>query len=561
MIRLFIFLLVVFAFGLGFTWLADRPGELTMVFAGQQYRVSLMVAAVAVVAVVAAVMLGWWVLKGLWNSPYTVSRYFRVRRRDRGYQALSTGLIAAGSGDAARARAMRKQAVKLISSDQEPLVFLLDAQTAMLEGDYSGAHKKFEAMLDDPEMRLLGLRGLYLEAERQGDHAAARHFAGRAAAMAPQLTWAADATLEEKVQNGDWDSALAIVDAQKSAKQIDRDVAHRRKAVMLTGKAMALFDSQFDLAKATAIEANRLLPDFVPAAVLAARAYFRNDELRRGSKILEHVWKRSPHPEVAQAYVFARPGNSTHDRLRRAQKLQTLRSNNVESALAVARAALDAREFMLAREQAESALRLEPRESVYLLLADIEEADVRNQGRIREYLAKAVRAPRDPAWVADNTVFNEWAPISPISGRFDVFEWKTPVERAAPVIESHDDEKRDADQDFASVALPVPMQSEPDTQIEDAELLTEPAPEPSEQQAATETVEETAKPQSPSAPLDETEPAVTNGNGKQNAVAVEKVDEAPEPVKDADEDRLARLPDDPGVDENEKKDAARFRLF
>src|SRR5436305_6718960 len=90
MIRILIFLAVVFALGLGFAWLADRPGEMLVTFNGYQYQVTLMVAAVAIVAVVAAVMILWWLIKSLWNSPYTISRYFRVRRRDRGYQALST---------------------------------------------------------------------------------------------------------------------------------------------------------------------------------------------------------------------------------------------------------------------------------------------------------------------------------------------------------------------------------------------------------------------------------------------------------------------------------------
>jgi len=254
MIRLLVFLLVIFAIGLGFTWLAERPGEMVMTFGGYQYSLSVTVAAVAVLAIVAGVMLVWWVLQGLWNSPYAVSRYFRGRNRDRGYHALSAGLIAAGSGDAAKAKQMRKQAVKLINSEREPLVHLLDAQTAMLEGDHDGARRKFEAMLDDPETRLLGLRGLYLEAERHGDHVAARHFAGRAVAVAPQLAWASDASLEDKVEQGDWDAALRIVDAQKNTKQIDREVLNRRKAVMLTGKAMAMFDTQFDQAKSAAIE-------------------------------------------------------------------------------------------------------------------------------------------------------------------------------------------------------------------------------------------------------------------------------------------------------------------
>ncbi|RVB97986.1 heme biosynthesis protein HemY, partial [Mesorhizobium sp. M7A.F.Ca.AU.002.06.1.1] len=218
MIRLLAFLIVVFALGLGFAWLADRPGDMVVTFNGYQYQVSLMVAAVAVVAVVAAVMILWWLLKSLWNSPYTISRYFRVRRRDRGYQALSTGMIAAGAGDGALARKKTKEAAKLIRSDQEPLIHLLEAQASLLEGDHEGARQKFESMLEDPEMRLLGLRGLYLEAERLGDRNAARHYAGRAAAVAPQLAWAAESTLEELTARGDWDGALKLVDAQKATR-------------------------------------------------------------------------------------------------------------------------------------------------------------------------------------------------------------------------------------------------------------------------------------------------------------------------------------------------------
>src|SRR4051812_45550140 len=143
MIRLLAFLIVVFALGLGFAWLADRPGDMVVTFNGYQYQVSLMVAAVAVTAVVAAVMILWWLVKAIWNSPYTISRYFRVRRRDRGYQALSTGMIAAGAGDGTLARKMNKQAAKLINAQTEPLIQLLDAQASLLEGDHETARSKF----------------------------------------------------------------------------------------------------------------------------------------------------------------------------------------------------------------------------------------------------------------------------------------------------------------------------------------------------------------------------------------------------------------------------------
>lgn len=537
MIRILFFLAVVFALALGFGWLADRPGDMVVTFEGYQYQVSLMVAAVAVTAVVATIMLVWWMTKAVWNSPYTIARYFRVRRRDRGYQALSTGMIAAGAGDAALARKKNKEAAKLIRSDQEPLIALLDAQASLLEGDHDAARQKFEAMLDDPEMRLLGLRGLYLEAERLGDRAAARHYAGRAADLAPQLGWASDSTLEEKTERGDWDGALALVDAQKSTRQIEREAANNRRAVLLTAKAMSLLDSDFATARTAALEAIRLRPDFVPAALIAAKALFRQDEVRKGSKVLEATWKAEPHPEVADLYIHARPADAVLDRLARAKKLQSLKQNHPESSLAVARAALDAQDYATARAEAEAAARMEPREGAYLLLADIEEADTGNQGKVRQWLSKAVRAPHDPAWVADGVVSKRWAPVSPVTGRLDAFEWRAPMERLGHLIDHGD-----GDDDRGLIAAA------------EQTVTTAAAAHADVVDVATDAGHDAAA---------ESRPAERPGSAAVPADA-----DAPAEAEDiilSDEDLAEpiRLPDDPGVEPDEAAESAqrRFRLF
>ncbi|UVK39801.1 heme biosynthesis protein HemY [Mesorhizobium sp. AR10] len=539
MIRILIFLVVVFALGLGFAWLADRPGEMVVTFNGYQYQVSLMVAAVAVVAVVAAVMIVWWLIKSLWNSPYTISRYFRVRRRDRGYQALSTGMIAAGAGDGALARKKTKEAAKLIRSDQEPLIQLLEAQASLLEGDHEGAREKFETMLDDPEMRLLGLRGLYLEAERLGDRNAARHYAGRAAVMAPQLAWAAESTLEDLTGHGDWDGALRLVEAQKSTRQIERDAANRRRAVLLTAKAQALLDSDPNAARTAAIEANRLRPDFAPAAVVAATALFRQNDVRKGSKILEAAWKAEPHPEIAELYTHARPGDAVVDRLNRAKKLQEMKKNHAESSLTVARAALDAQDFATARREAEAAIRMDRREGAYLLLADIEEAETGDQGKVRQLLSKAVRAPRDPAWVADGVVSERWAPVSPVTGKLDAFEWRAPMERLGQLIDSHEETP---DAEVPAIAAPAKPAKE-----RAAEVIDHPTVSAGKTTAA-----------------DEAEPERPDSEGHVTPVTAAAFAAVPadaEAVEPAEE--LTRLPDDPGVDPDDEaeKSPRRFRLF
>ncbi|HEV7255194.1 MAG TPA: heme biosynthesis HemY N-terminal domain-containing protein [Mesorhizobium sp.] len=529
MIRILFFLLLVFAVGSGLAWLADRPGAMVVTFEGYRYQVSLMAAAVAVVAVVAVAMLLWWLLKALWNGPHRVRRFFRARRRDRGYQSLSTGLIAAGAGDSGLARKMDAQARKLLRRDQEPLLHLLDAQAMLLEGDHEAARRKFEAMADDPETRLLGLRGLFLEAERLGDRRAARFYAARAAEIAPQLNWASEATIEEKVEAGDWDGALRLVEARKPDRAEDKERQIRLRSVLLTAKSMAVLDPDPTTARAAALEANRIRPDFAPAALAAARALFRLDDLRKGAKLLEAAWKLEAHPEVAEAYIHARPGDSTHDRLERAKRLRSMRMNNPQSSMAVARAALAAHEYGLAREAAEETLRMDPREGVYLFLADVAAA-VGDEGRVREYLAKALLAAQDPAWVADGYVSDRWMPASPVTGRLDAFEWRVPVERLhhSPAIEA------EAAAAHPALMPPVPVVEpeadpawEEEPVVEPTEVVVVTAPEPIEEVAGT-------------------EPA--------NGAAVE-----PEP--DEDSIRPPPLPDDPGVDRPRDEEPRRFRLF
>ena len=62
-------------------------------------------------------------------------------------------------------------------------------------------------------------------------------------------------------------------------------------------------------------------------------------------------------------------------------------------------------------------------------MAEIEQRESGDEGRAREWMARALRAPRDPAWTADGFVSDRWMPVSPVSGRLDAFQWKVPLAR------------------------------------------------------------------------------------------------------------------------------------
>nr|WP_316656744.1 heme biosynthesis protein HemY [uncultured Gellertiella sp.] len=429
MIRIISFAVLVLAAAWGFSWLADRPGQMMILWQGQRIEMSLMVAVSLFAAGFVLVLLVWWLLRTLWTSPRIASRYFRARKRDRGYQALSTGLIAAGAGNALLAARMAERTRGLLSADQEPLIHLLEAQTALIQGKYDSARLTFEAMAEDPETRELGLRGLYMEARRLGADEAAEHYAMQAVEKAPYLPWASQAALEYRTRAGDYEEALRLLGRQKASGSTGGQNIEREKAVLLTARAAQKLNSDPKAARDDAQAALKLAPQLVPAAIIAARTWFREDNLRRGSVLLEQVWKAEPHPEIAEAYIRARSGDTALDRLKRAEKLENLQPGNPVALAATAQAALDARLFDKARDKAEAALKSDPREGILLLLADIEEAETGDQARVRHYLSAALRAPRDPSWIADGISSPHWQPISPVSGEIGAFRWKTALDQ------------------------------------------------------------------------------------------------------------------------------------
>lgn len=422
MVRILIYVVIVFGLAFGFAWLADRPGVLQLTWQGSQYEVSLLVALVAAIVLLAALLLLIWLLRTIVSAPRAVGGYFAARRRDRGYRALTRGMIAIGAGDRRTATRAADEAVGLLG--EEPLTLLLTAQAAQLAGDADLARKSFETLTEQKETRVLGLHGLFIEARRQGENEAARHFAEEAVRAAPKIGWAGDALFEYQAQAGEWLAALRTLGANAEAKLLDKTAARRLRAVLLTAWALDIEASDPDEACAHAQEAHRLSPDFSEAAVVAGRLLARSGDYRRASRVLEAGWKAAPHPDIADAYAAVRPGDSVRDRLKRVRRLSELRPSHVEGAIALARAAIDAHEWQTARTALDGLARSQPSERVCVLMAEIEGGEHGDEGRVRNWLARAINAPRDPTWVADGRTFQHWAPISPVSRRIDAFEWK-----------------------------------------------------------------------------------------------------------------------------------------
>ncbi len=425
----------------------------------------------------------------------------------------------------------------------DPLALLLHAQSAQLDGDREGAQRAFHAMAEREDTRLLGLRGLFIEAQRADDPVSAVMIAEEALKLAPSSTWASHAVLGFRCAKGDWNGALAILDNNLASGLIDKPAYRRQRGVLLTARALELEKVDRDLSRESAMEAVKLAPTLVPAAVLAGKYQSEAHQVRRAMRIVEAAWLEHPHPDLADAYAHVRLGDSARQRLVRVETLAAKAPGHLESGLAVARAAIDATEFARAREALAPFISA-PTQRVALLMAEIERTEHGDSGRARAWTLRAVRARHDPVWTADGYVSDRWRPVSPVTGRLDAFQWQTPLanlpsDKSAAIEAREFNEAmlapRRVEPPRAPVAEVMPPAAQDNSPVNAAPSapVVEPAPAPAD---------------APSPPPTETVPAAAPlfraraDLGKASAAAVPPV--IP----------IVRPPDDPGIDDEAATD-------
>jgi HemY protein len=562
MIRIILFLLLIALGAAGAAWIAEQTGDVVLSWGGYRAQTTLPVFVLVLGIVVVAAMMIWAILRGMWRTPARMRKSRRERRQARGRHAITQGLLAIGHGDSTAARVHADAARKHAAHD--PLALLLHAQSAQLDGDREGAQRAFRAMAEREDTRLLGLRGLFIEAQRADDPVAAVMVAEEALKLSPSSSWASHAVLGFCCAKGDWAGALKILDNNQSAGLIDKATYRRQRGVLLTARALELEKVDRDLARESVMEAVKLAPTLVPAAVLASKFESEAHQIRRSMRLVETAWLAQPHPDLADAYSHVKLGDSARQRLVRVETLAAKMTGHVEGALAIARAAIDASEFAKARE-ALAPFIAAPTQRVALLMAEIERTEHGDSGRARAWTLRAVRALHDPAWTADGYVSDRWRPVSPVTGRLDAFQWQTPV-AALPSDKSGAIESSA----FEEAMLATPRRA---VVLEAPKDVTEPAAEPiapvpaaasapapaAEQDnapppaAATEmTPAEAARPEEPVTEPTPASPKPAEPAPSQPAPLFRSRQDIPKtvPTPIPAVIPLIRAPDDPGVDED-----------
>ncbi|WP_306114865.1 MULTISPECIES: heme biosynthesis protein HemY [unclassified Roseovarius] len=439
-IVVFIALVAAAAFGAGY--LLELEGGVRIVMAGQELNLTPITAVVALLALIVAI----WVflklasllvavLRFINGDETAISRYFDRNRQQKGYQALSDGMMALASGEGELAMSKASRAERYLRKPE--LTNLITAQAAEMSGNRRKAEEVYKRLLKNERTRFVGVRGILRQKLADGDTDTALKLAETAFALKPKHAEIQDTLLTLQAQNEDWTGARKTLNAKLKHGTLPRDVHKRRDAVLALSEARDILDEGNDIeAREAAIEANRLSPDLIPAAVLAARGYIEKGSNRYAARVIKKAWDARPHPDLAAVFAEIEPDETPQARLKRFAKLLRTHPEDRETKLLEAELHIAAEDFPAARRALGDLAEVDPDARALTIMAAVERGEGASDAVVKGWLARALSAPRGPQWVCDNChhIHAEWVPACDNCQSFDTLSCTAPP--AAPVSSS-----------------------------------------------------------------------------------------------------------------------------
>ncbi|NKB55300.1 MAG: tetratricopeptide repeat protein [Alphaproteobacteria bacterium] len=414
-------------------WFADHPGRVEIEAMGYRVEttVGVLIVAIVVLSIAVAVLYRAW--RSLRRAPRRLVEHRGTSRRQRGYQALTQGMVAVAAGDSREAMRFARKADSLLK--EPPLTMLLSAQAAQLDGNEDAARGYFEAMLAEPDMAFLGVRGLLMQAVRRDDNQEALRLAGKAQTLRPNTPWVLKHLLDLQVDARQWDAADQTLRQAVKVGVVDAQAGRRRRAALAV-EASWEASARGDNAAATkrARAAYDLDPGLVPASVAFVKCLSESGKTRRAVKTLEAVWGRAPHPDLAAVYAtLAGEDEVPLNRVKRFQCLATFHPDHPESHFALAEASFAAQLWGEARRHLDSVPAEQRSARFFRLMADLEEQEAGDYKAARRWLDEAASAAPEQAWYCSDcgSVADAWQACCPTCGAFAALDWRLPPGTAA----------------------------------------------------------------------------------------------------------------------------------
>ncbi len=408
-------------------WLADRPGTAQIAWHDTIIETSAAVLAVIVAAIAYALVL----LHRIWRLIIDGPAMWRLKRRvgkmEDGQKELAKGLAAVAAGQATEAGRFAVKARKLLG--ETPTTRLLLAQSAQLAGDDRVAKTIFQTMTQDKDTCVLGYRGLIRMSMRDGQWDEAARLAAQLEEVKADVPWLHLVRFELATRLENWRMASGSLALARKGKALPMPLANRHEAALLLAEAkMALRDSAPDRALELSEKARKLMPEWVPAALVLAEAQIVTLHARAALRTLDRAWSQSRNPQLLPLVGWALQNEKPIDIYKHVEKMIRPYRDTPAGMMALADFALkaslwgEARRFLLNLVQ-----RGEATQATYQLLARLEQRERHDDRSASLWIGKALLAPPDARWLCTScgAAHDNWDAACPSCAAFNRMEWGT----------------------------------------------------------------------------------------------------------------------------------------
>lgn len=434
MLRNLFFLLALVLIAGSAGWVAEHPGLLTVEWFGYRIETS---AAFLLFALAAGVLALWLALRlaaAVLLMPRNLARNRKGLQHERALQALTDAFVALGEQDTRTASKYIKEAEKFLPD--APLPKLLNLQIARQSGDETALRQQFLELQHNPQTKPLALRGLIEEARRENRMDDTLAPAEELLKLRPKHKPTIVLLLDIYSYHRRWQEALDLLARAQKRLIITGGEARHYAALIYTEQAQKMLAEQN---RASALEMLRAAlkkePGLTAAAVLLAEIYLQTNKQSQAISVLRKAWNIQPHPLLAATLDKAYATLTPEKRLQKIQDWVKATPQEWESLLAVARTALAARNFPVARQHFKSALGQRETVSLCKWMADLEQQEKKDEAQSRFWLDRMATAFPDALWLCNDCGHqaDEWQAHCPECRHFDSIRWQPPRYAVYPI--------------------------------------------------------------------------------------------------------------------------------
>ncbi len=437
MFRLLFFTLLLFLLVFGTFWLLTTNEALTVYWLGYRIDTSTSVIALGFIVTLLVGFIALQFLRWVLMAPYQLRQRRKAHAMEQGIHHITEGMVAIAEGDTKRARKHVAKIGKYLG-ESAPIAHMLAAESSKLSGQALQAKQHYTALLSHQPAEFMALKGLLLEARKEGDSRGIIELGEKARKLKPDMLWVLYMLYDAYKKSKLWDKADdAIQDLARAFHRQrstldedskflrDLDFSRERGLILMLRAQQAEQEDKPQHALRLYQEAVAYLPDHAPLALQLVNTALKQGRFKLSRRTVEGMWQMNPHPDLVKAYGKIYAQETAERRLKKFSRLLAMHPEHPESHKAMAFAALAAGQTSKARNHLKAAMTAAESVSLYQLMMQIEQAENQDADMIHQWKTAMRYAPADPNWICKKCKHEDkdWHAHCSKCGTWDSYEW------------------------------------------------------------------------------------------------------------------------------------------